>query len=80
MNKSKSYPDWFINELTDEETKIRFLSGAGTVSESVYFRCHNGHLNYKQIGRDPSLIRVGTEDLDPTTIPIPKEQKKKGCC
>ena len=38
------------------------------------------HLNYKQIGRDPSLIRVGTEDLDPTTIPIPKEQKKKGCC
>ena len=49
MNKSKAYPDWFINELADEETKIRFLSGAGTVSESVYFRCHNGHPNYKQI-------------------------------
>lgn len=38
------------------------------------------HLNYKQLSRDPSLIRVGTEDIDQKTIPIPKETKKKGCC
>lgn len=80
---SKEEEEKFAKENGIEEV-YETSAKTGFNAKNIFCRAaqilYKEHLNYKQIGRDPSLIRVGTEDLDPTTIPIPKEQKKKGCC
>ena len=80
---SKEEEEKFAKENGIEEV-YETSAKTGFNAKKIFCRAaqilYKEHLNYKQIGRDPSLIRVGTEDLAPTTIPIPKEQKKKGCC
>ena len=80
---SKEEEEKFAKENGIEEV-YETSAKTGFNAKNIFCRAaqilYKEHLNYKQIGRDPSLIRVGTEDLDRTTIPIPKEQKKKGCC
>jgi len=49
MKSKKVYPEWFLAELADEETRHRFEKGDCKVSECVYFTCPNGHPAYKQL-------------------------------
>ena len=68
-----------IDEVYETSAKTGF--NAKTIFSKAAQILYKEHLNYKRISRDPSLIKVGTEDFDPKTIPMPKEEKqKKGCC
>lgn len=68
-----------IDEVYETSAKTGF--NAKTIFSKAAQILYKEHLNYKQLARDPSLIKVGTEDFDPKSIPMPKEKKKKkGCC
>ena len=68
-----------IDEVYETSAKTGF--NAKTIFSKAAQILYKEHLNYKRISKDPSLIKVGTEDFDPKTIPMPKEEKqKKGCC
>lgn len=68
-----------IDEVYETSAKTGF--NAKTIFSKAAQILYKEHLNYKQLARDPSLIKVGTEDFDPKSIPMPKEEKtKKGCC
>lgn len=68
-----------IDEVYETSAKTGF--NAKTIFSKAAQILYKEHLNYKQLSRDPSLIKVGTEDFDPKSIPMPKEEKtKKGCC
>lgn len=80
---SKEEAEKFAKENGIEEV-YESSAKTGFNAKNIFIRAakilYKEHLSYKKITQDPSLIRVGTEDLDPATIPIPKEKKKKGCC
>ena len=46
--KNRTYPQWFIDELVNEEDKIRAINGSLKTTESVVFRCPQGH-EFKQL-------------------------------
>lgn len=50
MNDKKVvYPEWFLSEIADEATRIRFAEGGGKKSEKIMFRCSKGHPDYCQL-------------------------------
>ena len=44
MVKKRSYPDWFIDELVDEEDKKRALSCELKSTDRIRFICENNHI------------------------------------
>ena len=58
------YPDWFINELADEEAKIKAKDKDLKSEDRVKFKCEKGHIYESSVGNH---IRI--KDM----------QKKHGC-
>ena len=57
--KTRNYPQWFIDELVNNEDKERALCGSLISTEVVSFRCSNGHI-YSQLVNSHIRIDNGT--------------------
>ena len=44
MVTKRNYPEWFINELVDEEDKKRALSCELKSTDRIRFMCENNHI------------------------------------
>ncbi len=53
--KSVVYPQWFIDELVNEEDKIKARNGSLVSSDLVDFKCNNGHI-YNQYVKDHIIL------------------------
>lgn len=49
LKNKRIYPQWFIEELVNEEDKVNAINGKLNSKDIVTFRCGNGH-EYKQTG------------------------------
>ena len=49
------YPQWFIDELVNEEDKERAMDGILTTSANVEFRCKNNHIYFQNVSNHIKL-------------------------
>lgn len=50
LKEQRTYPKWFIDELVNEEDKLRANNGSLTSKEKVKFKCENGHEYEMNVG------------------------------
>lgn len=49
MNNKRIFPEWFINELVDEEDKEKARNGELKTTDRVNFRCEHDHIYSQEV-------------------------------